>query len=133
MNRAKALVSGCLFIASIISCVSSESLIDDIVWEADAKSIIQSGGSLYASINATTVTYVLIGVAGLIALGYILFTLSMSDGGLPFASKQSQNYYDPTTDVAADEALAYAAADLQNTNTSQEYRRKRSTLQRSKL
>ena len=129
------LVSGCIFVATISSCVASEALIedDDLVWEADPKSIISSGGSLYASLNATLITYVLIGVAGLIAVGYVLYALSTSDGGIPFSSKQSQSYYDPTSDVNADAALEYEAGYLQNANESHEYRRRRSAYEQSKF
>lgn len=133
MNHVKNLVSGCIFVATISSCVASDALIeDDFVWEADSKSIISSGGSLYASLNATLITYVLIGVAGLIALVYVLYTLSTTDGGIPFNSKQSQSYYDPTSDVNADAALEYAAGNLQNANESHEYRRRRSAYEQSK-
>ena len=130
MNLVVNLVSGCIFVASISSCVASDALIeDDFVWEADPKSIITSGGSLYTALNATIITYVLIGVAGLIALGYVLYTLSTSDGGLPFSSKQSQSYYDPTSDAA----LEYAAGNLQNAHESHEYRQRRSAYEQSKF
>ena len=134
MNLVVNLVSGCIFVATISSCVASEALIDDdLVWEADPKSIISSGGSLYASLNATLITYVLIGVAGLIAVGYVLYALSTSEEGLPFSSKQSQSYYDPTSDVNADAALEYDAGYLQNANESHQYRRRRAAYEQSKF
>ena len=132
MNLVVKLVSGCIFAATLSSCVASEPLMDeDFVYETDSKSIIESGGSLYASLNATLITYVLIGVAGLAVLGYVLYTLSTADGGLPFSSKQS--YYDPTSDVNADAALEYAADDLQYASESHEYRRRRSAYEQSKF
>ena len=134
MNLVVNLVSGCIFVATISSCVASDGLTeDDFVLESDSRSIISSGGSLYTSLNATLITYVLIGVAGLIAVGYVLYALSTSDGGLPFSSKQSQSYYDPTSDVNADAALEYAADNLQYANESQQYRRRRSAYEQSKF
>jgi hypothetical protein len=131
MNYVQTLVSGCLFFATI-SCVASDALIDDIVWETEPKSIVTSGGQIYASLNATIITYTLIGIAGLAAIGYLLFYLSTTDG-IPLSSKNSENYYDPSIDTTAESALEYAAADLQNTNTSNEYRRKRSAFEQSKF
>jgi hypothetical protein len=64
----------------------------------------------------------------------ILVYLSTTGGlpdGIPLNSKNSQNYYDPATDGTADTGLEYAAADLQNTNTSHEYRRKRSAFEQN--
>lgn len=137
MNPVISLVLGCIFIATISCVAGSDDLIDDIAWDddLDPKTLITSGGSFYLGINATTVTYILIGVAGLVALGYVLYALSQSDGETPFQNKDSQSYYDPASDVSADAALQYAAADLQNqAYTSQEYRRKRSAFyEQSKL
>ena len=129
MNRVVNLVLGCTFIATISCVAGSEDLINDLAWEndLDPKTLITSGGMFFLGINATTITYMLLGAAGLVALGYVLYALSQSDGETPFQNKNSQNYYDPTSDVTPDAALQYAAADLQNqAYTSQEYRRKRS-------
>jgi hypothetical protein len=118
--------------ATITSCVSaSDDLIDDIDLEIDPKTLVTSGGSIYASVNTTYITYILIGIAGIAALGGVFYYLSTTDA-LPLP-KQGQNYYDPNADLASDAALEYAAATVQNTNTSQDYRRKRSTYEQSKL
>ena len=131
MNRVVSLVLGCTFIATISSVAGSEDLINDLAWDndLDPKTLITSGGMFFLGINATTITYMLLGAAGLVALGYVLYALSQSDGETPFQNKNSQNYYDPTSEVNPDAALQYAAADLQNqAYTSQEYRGKRSAL-----
>ena len=133
MNWVQRSVLGCIFLATITSCVSaSDDLIDDIDLEIDPKTLVTSGGSIYASVNTTYITYILIGIAGIAALGGIFYYLSTTDA-LPLKSKQGQNYYDPNADLASDAALEYAAATVQNTNTSQDYRRKRSTYEQSKL
>ena len=129
MKRVISLVSGCIFIATISCVAGSDDLINDLAWEndLDPKTLITSDGQFYLGINATTVTYILLGAAGIVALGYVLYALYQSQGETPFQSKYSQNYYDPSSDVTPDAALQYAAADLQNqAYTSQEYRRKRS-------
>ena len=124
MNRIVSLVLGCTFIATISCVAGSDDLINDLAWDndLDPKTLITSGGMFFLGINATTITYILLGAAGLVALGYVLYALSQSEGETPFQNKNSQNYYDPTSDAAE-----YAAADQQNqAYTSQEYRRKRS-------
>ena len=118
-------------IPTILCWKISHFQLPEYIVESAPETIVESGGSLYASLNATLITYVLIGVAGLAVLGYALYTLSSADGGLPFSSKQS--YYDPTSDVNADAALEYAADDLQYASESHEYRRRRSAYEQSKF
>ena len=131
MTYVQKLVSGCLFFATI-SCVATEALTDELVWEAEPKSIVTSNGQLYAQLNTTIIMYTMIIIAGVVGIVGLLTYLSTTDA-LPLSSKNSQNYYDPATDGTADAALEYATADLQNTNTSHEYRRKRSAFEQSKF
>ena len=128
MTYIQKLVLGCLFFATI-SCVASEDLVDDLVdREAEPKSIITSGGSIYASLNTTTLLFAGIAVAVLGVVAFLVFTFLSSGGDLPFNSKAGQTYYDPTSDTA----LEYTAG-FQNTNTVPEYRRKRSAFEQSKF
>ena len=61
MNWVQRSVLGCIFIAAITSCVSaSDDLIDDIDLEIDPKTLVTSGGSIYASVNTTYInSYIL--------------------------------------------------------------------------
>lgn len=103
--------------------------------QQESRSIYSTSSGMYLGLNATSLTLVMVVVLGaafaLSALGGVFYYLSTTDA-LPLKSKQGQNYYDPNADLASDAALEYAAATVQNTNTSQDYRRKRSTYEQSK-
>lgn len=127
------LVSGCLFLATI-SCAASKSLEEDDIWKSGAKSIVTSGGSIYASINATTITYIALGAAAVVALLAGLFYLAVS--GEPVNNKSGGEYFYPDSAYAstssAEASLGYADTE-QSVNESETYRRKRSAFEQSKL
>lgn len=127
------LVSGCIFLATI-SCAASKSLEEDDLWKSEEKTIVTSGGSIYASINTTTITYAALGALAVVALLGGLFYLAVS--GDSVNNKSGGEYFYPDSAYAsastADATLGYAATE-QNINEPETYRRKRSAFEQSKL
>lgn len=134
MRYLRNLVSGCLFFATI-SCVASKSLEDEHIWESDAKTLVTSGGSIYASINTTTLVYLMLGSFAVIALvGGLLYLATSGDA---LNNKSSGDYFYPdyasgANPSTAEGILEYAATE-QSVNESEGYRRKRAAFEQSKF
>ena len=126
-------MSGCIFLATI-SCAASKSMREDDIWKSEEKTIVTSGGSIYASINTTTITYAALGALAAVTLFGILFYLAVS--GDSVKNKSGGEYLYPesayASTSAADATLGYAATE-QNLNDPETYRRKRSAFEQSKL